>query len=831
MSSSKVGGGARKGIQDIPSGSRKIVQSLTEIVNSPEAEIYAMLKECNMDPNETVSRLLSQDPFHEVKSKKEKKKETRDISDSRPRGANNTYNRGARGGSARYAGRSGSTHFSSTDSGNFQGKSTNKKESGTQGYTSSWSSASGVANTYQTPHSEPVATENKLPPVTLGDGISSSQSASGHQTAWFGAPGQRSMAEVVKMGRPQNKTTKQNVNMGSEINHEHKVSANHQAPVKDEWPSIEKPLAPSTSSLSVAPAESEVRNGPADFQSDRGDQYLKDRLENIHIAESGPSESRGVDHVQADSVQEDESVVSSEIDDNPYQTQSHPVEHHKDEDDVSSGSASFQQLDSHDQEVSHEEDRPAVVIPNHLLIHTEECAQLSFGSFGGFGSRPLSNSVEATSDVAPQIEHSDARNTEFYGDEHLGSTTNGNMVHTPATGNYDDSLETRREVLKQENSEGAQEHQYTFTQSEQGYAYENAKQQQMNSAYDASHTNSQNQMHNLDSLSNVMQGYSHSVPNTLLAQTAQNARELDFQYSPFSAQQSMQSRTSNNASSLGGQSISMPEALRGSGIPATQPTQQTLPGANIATGPALPQQLPMHYSQPTLPLTHYANMIGYPLMPQNYPYMPSAFQQTFAGNSAYHQQLAALLPQYKTNVSPGNLPQSATAPASAYGFGNSTNVGSAGNFPLNQQSATTGTTLGYEDVLSSQYKENHLLALQQQQQQQQHQQQNENSAMWHQGHGSRTMSGVPTNTYYNLQAQQQLQLQHQQQQQQAQQAAGGYRQAQQQQHYGSHGYPNYYQSQTEMSLERQQQNPRDGAGSQAGQPSNQSQQQLWQNSY
>jgi len=80
-----------------------------------------------------------------------------------------------------------------------------------------------------------------------------------------------------------------------------------------------------------------------------------------------------------------------------------------DEDDVSSGSASFQQLDSHDQEVSHEEDRPAVVIPNHLLIHTEECAQLSFGSFGGFGSRPLSNSVEATSDVAPQIEHSDAR--------------------------------------------------------------------------------------------------------------------------------------------------------------------------------------------------------------------------------------------------------------------------------------------------------------------------------------------------------------------------------------------------------------------------------------
>ncbi|KAL0715961.1 hypothetical protein Bca4012_065283 [Brassica carinata] len=74
-----------------------------------------------------------------------------------------------------------------------------------------------------------------------------------------------------------------------------------------------------------------------------------------------------------------------------------------------------------------------------------------------------------------------------------------------------------------------------------------------------------------------------------------------------------------------------------------------------------------------------------------------------------------------------------------------TNVGSAGNFPLSQRSAP----IGYEDVLSSQNKvSNHLLALQHQQQH------NENSVMWHHGHGSRTMSGLPANTYYNLQAQQ-----------------------------------------------------------------------------
>lgn len=63
MSSKGGGGGAGKGnngVSTIPAASRKMVQSLKEIVNCPEAEIYAALKDCNMDPNEAVNRLLSQ---------------------------------------------------------------------------------------------------------------------------------------------------------------------------------------------------------------------------------------------------------------------------------------------------------------------------------------------------------------------------------------------------------------------------------------------------------------------------------------------------------------------------------------------------------------------------------------------------------------------------------------------------------------------------------------------------------------------------------------------------------------------------------------------------
>lgn len=152
---------------------------------------------------------------------------------------------------------------------------------------------------------------------------------------------------------------------------------------------------------------------------------------------------------------------------------------------------------------------------------------------------------------------------------------------------------------------------------------------------------------------------------------------------------------------------------------SSQPTQQqqqqqTPPGNTIPTGPALPQQhLTVHpYSQPTLPLGPFANMIGYPFLPQSYTYMPSGFQQAFAGNSTYHQQLAAVLPQYKNSVSVSSLPQSAAVPSGYGSFGNSTAI--PGNYQVNQAAGPAGSTLSYDDVLNAHYKENsQLLSLQQ----------------------------------------------------------------------------------------------------------------------
>jgi hypothetical protein len=59
-----TGGGGGEGARttggvQIPASARKVVQSLKEIVGNSDDEIYSMLKECNMDLNETVQRLLN----------------------------------------------------------------------------------------------------------------------------------------------------------------------------------------------------------------------------------------------------------------------------------------------------------------------------------------------------------------------------------------------------------------------------------------------------------------------------------------------------------------------------------------------------------------------------------------------------------------------------------------------------------------------------------------------------------------------------------------------------------------------------------------------------
>ncbi|XP_062191501.1 GBF-interacting protein 1-like isoform X2 [Phragmites australis] len=67
---------AAGGRVSIPAGARRTVADIKEIAGGhSDEDVYAMLRECNMDPNESAQRLLLQDTFHEVKRKRDKKKE------------------------------------------------------------------------------------------------------------------------------------------------------------------------------------------------------------------------------------------------------------------------------------------------------------------------------------------------------------------------------------------------------------------------------------------------------------------------------------------------------------------------------------------------------------------------------------------------------------------------------------------------------------------------------------------------------------------------------------------------------------------------------------
>lgn len=56
---SETKNGVAAAAAQFPPMTKKIIQSLKEIVNCPEPEIYSVLKECNMDPSDAVQRLLS----------------------------------------------------------------------------------------------------------------------------------------------------------------------------------------------------------------------------------------------------------------------------------------------------------------------------------------------------------------------------------------------------------------------------------------------------------------------------------------------------------------------------------------------------------------------------------------------------------------------------------------------------------------------------------------------------------------------------------------------------------------------------------------------------
>ncbi|CAA7042829.1 unnamed protein product [Microthlaspi erraticum] len=311
---------------DVPASSRKLVESLKEIVYCSNFEIYAMLMECDMDLGETVNRLLFQDTFHVVKSKRDKKKEAR-----RNRSNETGSVQATRGG---------------------------------------FSSAPGVLERQPPSNSDPHPTNTEVK-KTASDEITSSSLPSHVHNANMG---KRTMADVVKMGRPLHQ---KNVDVPRSSETPKTCSA---SPLKDEWPSIEKQDV----------AESEI---PTDQLSES--QHLDD----------------------------------AHLDDENNKEEEHAFKENGGEDVYASVATGFQQLAIED-----EGDKPEVIIPSHLQAYTLECSHLKFGSFGsreGYGqSSGLNYNLEET-----QKPVDEQHGTDYYGEEeeqlrkYAASLTDGQSIY------------------------------------------------------------------------------------------------------------------------------------------------------------------------------------------------------------------------------------------------------------------------------------------------------------------------------------------------------------------------------------------------------------------
>lgn len=187
----KGGGGIRPEV-------RKVIEGIKEIVKGySDDDIHAMLQECKMDPDETAQKLLAQDPFHEVKRKRDKKKElVQNASipnsvDVRSRSGNQF--RGARGGSSigRGAGRGSYRPVLNDSEGS---KLSSARENGTYNFTNKTANPAVVTHGN---HSVPISVNGTSTGIDGSlVGINSSLPSKEDQRA---ALGQTTMADVVKV--------------------------------------------------------------------------------------------------------------------------------------------------------------------------------------------------------------------------------------------------------------------------------------------------------------------------------------------------------------------------------------------------------------------------------------------------------------------------------------------------------------------------------------------------------------------------------------------------------------------------------------------------------
>lgn len=824
-------------------GMKKMVQSLKEIVNCPEPEIYSVLKDCNMDPNEAVQRLLSLDTFHEVKSKRERRKEMKETQDSKLRVHSSGSNRGVRGSSERNGGWCGSTQTSSSELVQAACK-------GQDGFVAPSASpcTGGTMSQQPSSHSDSLSTS-----IGSGDGATSASvqpSPGNHSTSFGTSSGHLSMAEIVKMGRPPSKGShissdtsshpdafatnlcncrvessqtsaflepemhrcmhSQNPSHVSEMIHKPGDTSGQNA-FHDEWPVIEQPTAASRSSVSSANVEIHANqsnlyindsNMPRDCQSHKVQvsegNYSSQNLSSDHNAYAFASSRQKM--VDASSGR---SYCVDDLSSNSSSYDSHRSAYENGEGTgfgsnvscpnrsvsndvavaVSSATMNMQQLNLGKEEPT---DNCAVVLPNNLQELAADCSHLSFGTFrsgpsSAFSRSPSNSLKNDLGGFSAGINVSSAGHLDT-----RHESFNSGYNHDELLGSIYDTGRTTIDAKRYDLPQ-PELIKHDILEPTLGHKDISASSLRdfdseniQRASSGSSFARADPKFRNIPPRQNDM-AYSDSMRSDLLES-----------YSQLLVTPSVPSRYSSAISSINNPTISVSEALRPGSIPLSEASS------------VLPQHLTSRsYSQPALSYEQLANIIGYPSMTQSYSPAPSTLQQAYLGGSAFQQSVAGMdynFPQYRSGASVSRLPPSAAAVGGHGNFGASNNV--HGSF-LQNASAAPISMSDYDDALRARYKDgSHLTPLHQ---------------------SSRTLSSVPDSVYDNLLRQNQQNA--------------GYRQGQagqmpsQLQHYGSPGYPDFYPSQMGITQEHHRQSVNDLSLAGIQDLSPQQLHQIWQRTY
>ncbi|CAI8596497.1 unnamed protein product [Vicia faba] len=345
-----------------------VVATVKEIVNCTEQEIYDVLKDCDMDPNLAVEKLLAQDTFREVRSKREKRKEMKEAVDSRTKGNSTALSKGSKIGVGIGNGndpgvvQNGFHHVAYNEN----GKAVDKQDVGSvcASVTSSTTHVAGKST-----KADSLYTDNGR--QSLGTGVSMSDTAqvSPAPLPWSvgASKGHLSMADIVRMGTTsQDAVSHDNCNsIGVSLlsgNSESNLSVpcrnnSEQQGFHDEWPVIEQPITGNTQALNMS--SSSNANGPLEHSN-----WHDTEVESASISNNtglGPHSNSNL-----------KNTLTSDF--------RSSYEHHEG---VSSVTSDLQRLSMKESNLEVPSSDDIVVLPNHLQALAAECSHLSFGTYKG----------------------------------------------------------------------------------------------------------------------------------------------------------------------------------------------------------------------------------------------------------------------------------------------------------------------------------------------------------------------------------------------------------------------------------------------------------------